>query len=515
MRIDSLKKRYLAKLSANFIGLVFSMVTQAIIPRGLGVKAYGDFSFLSSFFTRIVSFLDLGASPAFYTKLCKRPNDFGLISFYLMFTGLGSFVLFIFIGCTQLTFIYPILLPDQKILYIYMAAVWGGLTWHVQILNDMSDAYGLTVYSEVAKIVQKFLGFIFILLLFFTDQLNLTHFYIYHYFLLVLLAVAFVLLLKHNGHSLLRSWKLTSKQVRAYTKEFYHYSQPLFIASLFGMVVALLERWMLQYFSGSVEQAYFGLSYKIGAICILFTSAMTSLLTREFTIAAEKNNFLEMARLFRRYIPLLYAVAAYFACFLAVEAKTVVFIMGGEKFEQAYLPVFIMAFYPIHQTYGQLSASVFYATGQTKLYRNIGIFYGIIGLPLIYLLLAPSHRMGLNAGAVGLAISYIVLQFFAVNTQLYYNSKLLMLNFWRYIGHQVISVGVMISLAMMAKKMVELILSLDEHVIVSFLVSGLIYSILVGLVAIVFPILFGLSKNDIHRMKNIVLDGLRMRESDS
>lgn len=62
---DSLKKRYLAKLSANLIGLPISIVTQAIIPRGLGPKACGDFHFLSNFLPRL---------PVFWTWV--RPSDF-------------------------------------------------------------------------------------------------------------------------------------------------------------------------------------------------------------------------------------------------------------------------------------------------------------------------------------------------------------------------------------------------------------------------------------------------------
>ena len=142
---------------------------------------------------------------------------------------------------------------------------------------------------------------------------------------------------------------------------------------------------------------------------------MTPLITREFAISFGEKDLREMARLFRRYIPMLYAIAAYFACFIAVEASKVTFIMGGEKFQHAALAVMIMAFYPIHQTYGQLSGSVFYATGQTALYRNIGVAFMLIGLPVTYFLIAPPEKFGLNAGATGLAIKMVAIAFFSVN----------------------------------------------------------------------------------------------------
>lgn len=313
---------------------------------------------------------------------------------------------------------YTTLLPDQTSFYIYLAAVLVILTWLAQVLKEMADAYGVTVSSEIARIIQKVLGLALILALFFANQLNLTHFFFYHYFILIFLTLAFIWVLGRSGHSLRRSWRLSVAQVKAYAKEFYNYSHPLFVYALVGLIVGILDRWMLQKFSGSVEQGFFSLSYKIGVVCFLFTSAMTSLITREFAIAFGEKDLREMARLFRRYIPMLYAIAAYFACFIAVAANKVSFIMGGGKFQHAALAVMIMAFYPIHQTYGQLSGSVFYATGQTALYRNIGVVFMLIGLPITYFLIAPGHMLGLNAGATGLAVKMVALQFVAVNVQL-------------------------------------------------------------------------------------------------
>ena len=42
---DSLKKRYLYKLGTKFIGFPIGLITAAIIPRGLGLRAYGDYNF--------------------------------------------------------------------------------------------------------------------------------------------------------------------------------------------------------------------------------------------------------------------------------------------------------------------------------------------------------------------------------------------------------------------------------------------------------------------------------------
>ena len=487
---DSLKKRYFAKLAANLFGLAIGVVTQAIIPRGLGPEAYGNFSFLSNFFSRIVGFLDMGTSIGFYTKLSQRQRDFGLVSFYLSFTGIASFLLIIFVECIHVTGAYATLLPDQIPFYIYLAAVWGNLSWLVKILNKMADAYGVTVSTEIAKIVQKGLGLVLILTLFLMNQVTLTHFFFYHYFILIFLALAFILVMGRSGHSLRRSWRLSVVQIKAYAKEFYNYSHPLFVYALIGLIVGILDRWLLQYFSGSVEQGFYGLSYRIGAICFLFTGAITPLITREFAIAFDKKNIPEMARLFRRYIPMLYAIAAYFACFIALQADKVTFIMGGANFQQAALSVTIMAFYPIYQTYGQLGGSVFFATGQTALYRNIGVVFLFIGLPVTYFLIAPKELWGINAGATGLAIKMVVLAFMGVNVQLWFNARLLNLSFWKLIGHQFYSVGFMISLAWLATAGTDMFI---KNIVLAFLVSGFIYTLGCFVLLILAPFVFSVS----------------------
>lgn len=507
MAADSLKKRYLFKLLSNIVGAAISLVIEAIILRGLGPRAYGNFSFLSSFFSQFVNFLDMGTSTGFYTKLSQRQKDFGLVSFYISYTGLVSFLVLIFVVSVRLTGIHVFLLPGQHIFYIYLAAVWGILTWLIQILNNMADAYGVTVSTELTKILQKGVGLTLILALFLTNQLNLTHFFYYQYCILIFLACAFIWVMECKGHSLLRNWLLSWNKIKTYTREFYDYCHPLFFMALVGLFIGFIDRWMLQMFGGSLEQGFFGLSQKVGAACFLFTGAMTQLIMREFAIAFNKNDIHEMARLYRRYIPMLYTISAYFACFIAVQAREVTYIMGGKNFHHATYAVMIMAIYPIHQVYGQLTSTVFFAAGQTGLYRNISIIFWVIGLPLSYFLLAPQDKMGLDAGALGMAIKMVGIQFIAVNIQLYFNARLLGLRYWRYFGHQVVSMGALLTLALLARLVTGHVLKIfdSNSIIISFVSSGMVYSALAAGLLIVFPIVFGLNRNDLNSLKQTVL----------
>lgn len=507
----SLKKRYLYKLSTNIVIMAFGVVTQAIIPRGLGPKDYGNFNFLSTFFTQTISFLELSTSIGFYTKLSQRPREAALVSFYSYFTFFVLSILLVFVFfASDNSVIYSYLWPDQKLKYIWMAALFSWGMWFVQVLNKMVDAYGLTVSSEIVRIYVKALGLVLIIVLYLSSQLNLLNFFYYHYVILVLIGAAFIRIMGNNGYSIIKAWKLTGTQVKKYIKEFHAFSHPLFFLVLVVLVTSILDRWLLQYFSGSVQQGYFGLSFKIGEVCILFTAAMTPLLMREFSVAFGKRDFKLLATLHGRYVPLLYSITAFICCYIAIQADKVIYIMGGVEYRDAIIAVTIMAFYPIHQAYGQLSGSLYYATEQTKLYRNVSVFFHIIGLPITYFLIASPEKMGFNTGAAGLAAKMVVLNIIAVNVRLYFNTRFLKLSFSRYLGHQIICVFFLLPAAYLATIGVELIDVLRQSIIISFLLSGVLYTVAVAGMGYAVPALFGVKREDIHSL----LSSLRTKISN-
>jgi O-antigen/teichoic acid export membrane protein len=502
----SLKKRYFYKLGTNMLGFGMSLVTAGIVPRGLGPKAYGEYNFLTSFFLQIKGFLDMGVSVGFYNKLSQRQNENSLVSFYYHFIGIMSAVILSFVVFTQFTHISPKLWPDQKLTYVYLAAFFAIITWAAYGFDQIVDVYGLTVYSEVARLFQKFVGAVLLVTLFIFHDITLRNYFLYQYFNLALMAVVFIIIIHKKKHSILRSWALSYLQIKKYFYEFYHYSFPLFIESSIGLVAGLLDRWLLQVFAGSVQQGFYGLSFNIGAICFLFTGAMTPLIAREYAVAFGKNDMEGMSRLFRRYVPMLYSIAAYFACFIAIQADRVVYMLGGGSYKAAVAAVTIMAFYPVHQTYGQLSTTVITATGNTKLYRNVGIFASITGLILTYFLIAPARMFGLNAGATGLAVKMVFIQMLVVNIFLFYISRMLKISFAKYLGHQVLCMGALLAMGFLSTGAIDKILTFFafNNAVAGFIASGLVYTSLAALAALYYPRLFGLKESDIPYLKKMI-----------
>ena len=183
-KVDSLKKRYFYKLGASLICIPISLITAAVVPRTLGPAAYGNFSFLTQFFAKIVGFFDSGTSIGFYTKMSQRLHEKGLIKFYWFFVLIISLIVMITVPIVILLNKQDLLWPDQNIKYIWMALFFSLATWCSQIVIKIVDAYGYTAKGEIVRILQRIIGLVLILTLFFIGNLNLTTFFYYSYFIL-------------------------------------------------------------------------------------------------------------------------------------------------------------------------------------------------------------------------------------------------------------------------------------------------------------------------------------------
>ena len=507
--MDSLKKRYFYKLGAGFFSTASLGAIQALVLRALGPMGYGDFNFLNTFFIQVITFLDMGTADGFYTKLSKRPKETGLVAFYYIFivsSCIGILVL-TFLACAS-----PyagLIWPGQQARYVVMGAVLGILTWMHLVLNKSSDAYGLTVPAEAGRVIQKVIGIVLLALLVWFHRLTLTSFFIFWYLLMAFLGMYFIWVNRRHGYPLPSSFRLRPDQFKSYASEFYSYGHPLAVHGAVAFITAILGRWLLQHFSGSVQQAYFGLSYQIANACFLGVRLMAPLLMREFSLLHQKRDIPEMAALFRKHIPLLFSVTAYFACFIALQSDTVIRILGGSAYAEAGTAVMLMSLSSIHQTYGLLSGSVFLATGRTKLYRNVGIFTMLAGLALNYFLLAPASAGGLHLGATGFALQTLVTQFVGVNVQLYLNAKYLRLPFLRYVGHQVASFSVLLALAYAARTFADALVGQGPLWIAGFVLAGVFYTVAAGALAWTWPRLFGLTSGQLASL----LDGFRAKRA--
>ena len=492
---DSLQKRYFHKLRNKIVGIPINFITAAIVPRGLGIDNYGNFSFITDFFTKFVNFIDSGTSTCLYSKLSKKPEEVALMRFYRGYFVIGTLLMFLILAAIFLINEQNSIWVGQKTIFIWLGFLWGILNWANSIVQFIVDAYGLTVESELAAIKQKFIGLCILGLIFFLGKINLFVFFIYNLFMFLVMLFLWWKVLKKNNVPLIPEKKLGFGLTKKYSKEFYNFSAPLFVGIFFAFLVGFADRWLLQIFAGSYEQGLYSLSFKVGSLCFLFTHSLTPLFHREIYKAHGEGKPEEMRRLFLRFVPMFYSIAVCISVFFSFQSNNVMVILGGESFKGAsVVPIALMSLSPIHQTYGQLNSAVYFALGRTALYRNIGVIMKIFGLGLVYFLLAPTEKMGLNMGSTGLALKMVLVQIVAQNVLLWYNTKFLKISFIKMLMHQIISIFIIGSVARASTYLANYFI---KDLILSFLIAGVFYLVLLIGVLFFLPKLFSTSNDEI------------------
>ncbi len=498
----TLARRYGFKLMANVASVPVYLIMEAILPRALGPAMYGNYSFATNLFQQLSGFLDMGTSTCFYNALSRRQSEGGLIAFYLRVAGLVGLISLV----AALVMLWPpaggVLMPDVPLWLAPLAALWAFLTWWGRVLRSMNDAIGVTVQSEMVRTVVSLLAVALLAGLFFADWLNIGTLFLQQYLMLAATAIGYWIVTRRGlaERDTLLSLALGRKERRAYTREFFDYSHPLFVQALLSFLLLTAERWLLQWFDGSTEQGFFALSQKVSMACFLFVSAMTPLVMRELSIAWGKRDTEAMGRLMTRFAPLLYVVAAYFSCFTLAEGPALVDIFGGAEFAAAILPVQIMALYPLHQAYGQLAGSVFHATGRTRVLRNMAGLECVYGLAAAWFLLAPAEYFGLGMGAVGLAVKTVFVQFLTVNAYLWLASRFIPLDFWRNLAHQLWSVALLLGLAFACRYLTVALGLGGATSLMRFLCSGVLYTIVCAVLCLALPQMLGMGRQEVREL---------------
>jgi O-antigen/teichoic acid export membrane protein len=493
---SSLKKRYLYKLATRLVYLPISLIISTIIPRTLGPQLYGDFNFLKLTITQFSNIFIMGTSDAFSKKTAQNLIDFKHITFYILYISLFRicFLLLIILGIFLLnkqTLIFPVknisLMPILIILVI--------LETLTTFIYQLMDLYKLTIQSEKLQIYILIFQSLLIILLFFFNLLNVnTYVLILILSLILSITILFKLWINKFIHNFFQDMSLSLSNIKNYSQDYLIYCTPLIISSIYGVAITFLDRWLLQFFSGGMEQGYFSLSLRVSAICFIFTNTIYPLLAREFAIGFKTNNTKLISSLYRKYIPLLYGIACYFGCFCCIQANNLVNIFGGKAYTLATLSVAIMSLYPLHQTYGHLTAQVLLSAGKTKLFAQLGMIGMTIGLGLTYLFLAPKSLFGLNLGANGLAIKMLLSQFIMNTIIFFYVCRFIKINFWKYLTHQFLCIGFFLFIAYFTSVFVSF---LNVHFIISFVLSGLTYTLLSAVLIYLNPNILGLNRSDI------------------
>ncbi|WP_425857522.1 lipopolysaccharide biosynthesis protein [Aeromonas veronii] len=495
---DSLNKRYIVKLTSSAVSGIVNASILAMVPTALGPVVFGNFTYLTQFFTQVLAFLDAGTSTALFTRLSAKKNNQQLLVFYFILS-LTIFLLVnfgvLFIGYFNISHHFG---DSVRLIEIYLAVILCFLIWLSQIFIKISDAYALTSSIEVGKIFTRLVTLVFLYLAIKLSLINSVTYYLFNlFFTIVLILIIITILVKRKV--ITRKTMTTSPNFVVHVRLFKRFCKPLLQFNVVGIFVGLFDVWLLQNTSGSVEMGFYGLSYSIAALSIIFTSAMTPVISRDFTKYYSEGLTEKTAKLFESYSPFLYCLSLVIGSYLLFASENIIFIFSDERFIEAKYCLMILALYPMHQTYGQLTSSVLFALEETEVYKNIGILFSFVGLALslalIYLL---------DLGAAGLALKMVLIQIVSVNVQLWYVCKRLNLDYYRFAYQQVTSTTIFLLTAFLLNEFSPVH---TKFLILNFLGNGFVYSIAVFVIVLSLPRLFFIDLGLVYNFKEKIRIG--------
>lgn len=478
--MSSLKIHFVYKLITNLVRIPIQFLLQSIYPRLLGPELYGNFDFLSDTSNKIINFIDSGLSIAFYTKLSQDARDKKLVKFYSFILVLISFIYLVLVFISLTNNIYSKIWPDQEFIYVLFSSIFAIITFFSNSILKMVDAAELTLFGEKVKIFQLLLSLGFFFIIFISiSKIDLTLFYEIQILLLGLLILGNIYILNKNGIDFFPKVHLTQIDISRYFNFFWSYSSPLMLTGIFSLIVGFGERWILQFYSGSKQQAYFALSYKISSFVFIFTGAMMPLFMREVSKYFTSNDKLLISQFFLKNVKILYFLVCAMATIVSINSELITYILGGNQYLGANFVVLLMSFYPIHQTIGQINGTLFLSTNRTREYTLISIYFTPLVLFFSFYFVGPIKYYGLNLGATGLAIEMLIVQFIAQNYLLYINCRYLNLSYYRLLAFQILILLCMLSLAFLLKFIIYNLLK-------NFIFAGICHSILFLLILSIY-----------------------------
>ncbi len=478
----SIVARFRFSLLANLSKAVITFGTGLLVARGLGPEQFGVMAFLLGTFAAIRQLFDAGSSSAFFTFISQRNRSLRFVGWYFCWLAVQFFITLLAVGLLfPSAWIEIIWRGEQRSLVVlaFLVSYIQSTLWSAAL--QIAESQRLTFNVQLVSVSVALTHFLLVALIWWLGWLTVNTIFM---ILIVEWVVAIVVMAKQLRFPLSLTDVDTPKSILF---EFWRYCLPLLPYSWFGFAYEFLDRWLLQKYAGSVEQAYYAVAYQFGTIAGIATASILNIFWKEIAEAHHQNNTSRVAILYRKITRGLFFISAIVAGFLALWTHELLQLLLGTQYVGGAITLTIMLFYPLHQSIGQIVGTMAYATGRVSGYVTLNMVFMTLSMIVTYLMLAPADESvpGLGGGSIGLSIKMVLMQFFQVSVLSFYLSRSLKISFdWLY---QPITIITCISFGFSSKILSNLIFESDGYLVFNMAFSALIYVVLIIALLIKFP----------------------------
>lgn len=407
----SVRRRFAFTVGANLLRSVISFATGMLLARWLGPATFGRMAFLLGTFLALRQILDMGSSMAFFTFMSQRLRSRGFVNAFLAWLGLQFLLAAIVIGLLFPADWIAVIWrgePRGLVMLALAAAFMQNSLWPVLQQAGESQRRTLPVQSVGVAIVA--LHFLAVLALWMFGELGL-------YAVLAATAIEYFVGALVVRRMLVYSEPETDDSKTPILRQYVRYCLPMVPYAGAAFAYEFADRWLLQRFGGSVQQAFYAVSSQFAAIALIATTSILNIFWKEVAEAHHRGDYPRMGALYRRVSRLLFLAGATIAGYLCFWAEDLLRLMLGAAYVGGATTLAIMFLYPVHQSMGQIGSTMLYATERVSVQVTAGIVFMMLSIGVTYFVLAPTDAPlpGFGLASTGLALKMVLLQFVQVN----------------------------------------------------------------------------------------------------
>jgi len=496
LAIPSIKARFAVSTFGNLIRGGLTFFAAIFIARALGPENYGNYAFLLGSFTALRGLLDMGTENAFYTFISQKARPLAFFISFAIWKSIQFLFPFIVIAFfLPQTWLETIWVGQERSLVLlaftglfFQQLIWPSishigeskrLTQRVQILNISISATNLGIILTAWTYNILTVPFLFWVLLF-------------QYVIALIVALKAFSILKAEKKAL---------DVQAMIQEYLNYCLPLVLYSWLGFAYEFTDRWLLQHFGGSEEQAFFMVNYRFATIGLLVISSMLNIFWKEIAEARENQNIERLHTLYFRVTRFLYILSASVCGFLIPWNKTITSIILGPSYTIAGPLLAVMLIFFLFSGMAQVNNTFLLSSGKTKTHMIQGCIFMAISIPISYLIQASPDALipGLHLGSMGMAYKSMVLVIIQMNCVCWWIAKD---SGWKYDwAYQVTGLAGTLTFGWLSYGLVkELTTFAVLNSYIQMTMALVIYSIMMTSFIWLFPGLTGFSRMEIKSM---------------
>ena len=417
--MESIQRRFATSRLTNLLRSGISFATGMLLARWLGPDDYGRMAFLLATFMAFKQLFDMATSSAFFTFLSQRPRSKQFVRYFWYWVGAQCVVSLLLVALILPESTLQVVWKGEQQPLIVLALVATFMQQHVwSIASQMAEASRQTIRVQKLNTLVVLIHLAVVVCLWWFDELTIP-----------LVFVALIVEWSIAGWLAAKLYQQQTEYISEYVvdtpksvfKEFWHYCLPFIPYAWLGFAHDFADRWMLQHWGGSSEQAYYAVAQQFAAVALLATTSILRIFWKEIAEAQHQGDTAKVERLYLKVSRGLFFVGAVVAGGLIPWAEEIITAVLADSYIAGTITLMIMFLYPVHQSMGQIGGTMLYATEKKRVQVVLGLTFMTASILVVYFMLAPNTMTvpGLGLASQGLAIKMVVLQLIGVNIQAY------------------------------------------------------------------------------------------------